>query len=45
MHRGRIVESGSTQEIVLSPQHEHTRGLFQAMPGQAWEADRQPLAV
>lgn len=45
MHRGRIIESGTTQDIVRSPQHDHTRRLFEAMPGQSWESDRQPLAA
>jgi ABC-type oligopeptide transport system ATPase subunit len=32
MQRGRIVESGSREELFLSPQHEYTRALMAAIP-------------
>jgi oligopeptide transport system ATP-binding protein len=32
MHRGRIVESGPTQQITEQPQHAYTRSLLQATP-------------
>ena len=33
MYAGKIVETGSTQEIVRNPQHPYTIGLIQALPG------------
>lgn len=35
MHRGRIVESGPSQEILRSPQHPYTRRLVAAAPSLA----------
>lgn len=32
MHQGRIVESGSTAELIGHPQHEYTRELLSAVP-------------
>jgi ABC-type glutathione transport system ATPase component len=32
MHKGRIVESGSTEQITTRPQHPYTRSLLQATP-------------
>lgn len=32
MHRGRIVETGSVEEIMLRPGHPHTRALLAAQP-------------
>ncbi|HNB59413.1 MAG TPA: ATP-binding cassette domain-containing protein [Phycisphaerales bacterium] len=32
MHRGRIVESGSRDEIIHAPKHEYTRTLLSAVP-------------
>jgi peptide/nickel transport system ATP-binding protein len=42
MHRGRIVEVGTVQAIAHNPQHEYTRRLFDAMPGQRWERESVP---
>ncbi|WP_159587746.1 ABC transporter ATP-binding protein [Chelativorans xinjiangense] len=39
MHRGRIVEMGSTSEIFASPKHEYTRSLLAAVPGRTWSAE------
>ncbi|MGM0418491.1 MAG: ABC transporter ATP-binding protein [Thermodesulfobacteriota bacterium] len=33
MYAGRIVETGSTANIVSSPQHPYTQGLIKALPG------------
>jgi peptide/nickel transport system ATP-binding protein len=33
MYAGRIVETGSTANIVSSPQHPYTKGLIKALPG------------
>jgi peptide/nickel transport system ATP-binding protein len=32
MHRGRIVESGATTDVLERPQHEYTRSLIAAVP-------------
>lgn len=32
LHQGRIVELGSTQQVLKSPQHEYTQRLMAAMP-------------
>lgn len=37
MHQGRIVEAGTVHDIARNPQHDYTRRLFDAMPGQDWE--------
>ena len=34
MHRGRIVEQGRTAELYAAPQHDYTRKLFDAAPGE-----------
>jgi len=34
MHRGRIVEQGRTAELYARPQHDYTRKLFDAAPGE-----------
>lgn len=39
MHRGRIVESGSTHEIFHSPGEDYTRALLQAIPGKSLLSD------
>ena len=33
MHRGRIVEHGSAESVLLDLQHEYTRELVAAIPG------------
>ena len=32
LHRGRVVESGSCEQVFSSPQHEYTKALLQAIP-------------
>ncbi|MFO1272024.1 MAG: ABC transporter ATP-binding protein [Rubrivivax sp.] len=34
MHQGRIVEQGRTADLYAAPQHEYTRKLFDAAPGE-----------
>lgn len=35
MYSGRILEEGDTEEVFLHPEHEYTRSLLGAIPGQA----------
>ncbi|MCC5810679.1 MAG: ABC transporter ATP-binding protein [Ectothiorhodospiraceae bacterium] len=37
MQTGRIVELGSCRDVFSRPQHEYTRTLLDAIPGQGWE--------
>jgi peptide/nickel transport system ATP-binding protein len=39
MYRGKLVETGTTEEITTSPQHEYTRSLLAATPELAVSAD------
>jgi peptide/nickel transport system ATP-binding protein len=32
MYRGRIVETGPTEEVSTNPQHDYTRALLSAVP-------------
>jgi len=34
MHRGRIVESGPVEQVLLDPQHEYTRSLLAVVPSE-----------
>lgn len=43
MHRGKIVECNTTEEIYRSPQHAYTRTLIDAMPGRQWTKNPQSL--
>jgi ABC-type oligopeptide transport system ATPase subunit len=40
MYRGKLVEAGSTEQITEHPQHAYTRGLLQATPEIADNANR-----
>ena len=45
MHRGRIVERGSPQQIFDAPQHTYTQRLIAAVPGQQWNPTQAPGAA
>jgi peptide/nickel transport system ATP-binding protein len=45
MHRGRIVEEGTPEQVFTAPRHEYTRKLIAATPGQSWEPPRLALAA
>lgn len=36
MSKGRVVETGFTQEVFTSPRHEYTKSLFSSAPGKDW---------
>jgi len=44
MHRGRIVERGSPQQIFDRPQDPYTQRLIAAVPGQQWNPTQAPDA-
>jgi peptide/nickel transport system ATP-binding protein len=37
MQKGRIVEMGTSRQVFSNPQHEYTKTLLDAIPGQQWE--------
>lgn len=37
MHKGRIVESGRAEEVLVSPKHHYTQTLLQAAPSRDWD--------
>jgi peptide/nickel transport system ATP-binding protein len=41
MHRGRIVEEGTTDAILTDPQHEYTQRLLSALPRPGWRPRRR----
>ena len=36
MYAGRIVEQGTTADVIGTPRHPYTRGLLDSVPGQSW---------
>ena len=40
MYAGRIVESGSVNEVFLSPNHPYTQGLLESMPSRSRRGER-----
>ncbi|MDX0424063.1 peptide/nickel transport system ATP-binding protein [Sinorhizobium medicae] len=45
MQRGKIVEEGETEALFVSPRHEYTRALLNAVPQPKWlQRDPTPLA-
>jgi peptide/nickel transport system ATP-binding protein len=45
MYRGRVVETGTTAQIIGAPQHEYTRSLISAVPRPDKRIDRFPLVT
>lgn len=47
MHKGRVVESGPTEEIIVHPRHAYTRALLEASPDpwKRWEGAEQPSGL
>jgi ABC-type glutathione transport system ATPase component len=45
LHRGQIVESGSTAQVLTRPQHEYTQLLMAAMPKMPQRADAAKAAA
>jgi peptide/nickel transport system ATP-binding protein len=43
LHRGRVVEQGSTSSILQAPQSDYARSLLAAIPGLDWEFERSGL--
>jgi peptide/nickel transport system ATP-binding protein len=45
MHKGRIVESGPADSILVNPRHAYTRALIDAAPGRDWDFQNcRPIA-
>ncbi|MEV2253758.1 ATP-binding cassette domain-containing protein [Streptomyces sp. NPDC050147] len=45
MHRGRIVERGTTTAVLGSPQHPYTVELLESVPRRGWTPRRRPAAA
>lgn len=45
LHQGRIVESGSTEQVLTRPQHEYTQRLLAAMPKMPQRAEAAKAAA
>ncbi len=45
MYRGRVVETGSTAQIIGAPKHEYTQSLISAVPRPDKRVDRFPLVT
>lgn len=45
MYRGRVVETGTTAQIIGAPQHDYTRSLISAVPRPDKRIDRFPLVT
>jgi len=44
MHRGRVVEAGSTDDVLVDPQETYTRALLSAIPTPGWRPRRRRAA-
>ncbi|MFJ9391833.1 ABC transporter ATP-binding protein [Nocardioides sp. NPDC101246] len=40
MYRGKVVESGATQDVLRDPQHAYTEMLLSSAPGPQWRPER-----
>ena len=45
LHEGKIVESGSTRDVLISPRHDYTQRLIAAMPKMPIPADSSKAAA
>jgi peptide/nickel transport system ATP-binding protein len=45
MYRGRVVETGTTQQIMSKPKHDYTKSLISAVPRPDKRLDRFPLVT
>jgi peptide/nickel transport system ATP-binding protein len=43
MYRGELMEQGTTQQVLLEPNHEYTKSLISAVPQASIKLDRFPL--
>ena len=41
MHRGRVVEHGTTGQVLTAPEHPYTRNLLAAVPSEGWQPTRR----
>jgi peptide/nickel transport system ATP-binding protein len=44
MHRGRIVEEGTPEQVFTAPRNDYTKRLIAATPGQSWQPPRLAVA-
>jgi ABC-type dipeptide/oligopeptide/nickel transport system ATPase component len=42
MYKGRVVEEGPVESVILNPQHPYTRALIQSVPPLHRKLDRLP---
>ncbi|MEU3617003.1 hypothetical protein ABZ725_32575 [Streptomyces sp. NPDC006872] len=42
MHRGRVVEHGTTDQVLTAPEHAYTRALLAAVPREGRRPTRHP---
>ncbi|MGW6911605.1 ATP-binding cassette domain-containing protein [Streptomyces sp. NPDC054940] len=40
MHQGRVVEHGTTDQVITAPEHAYTRDLLAAVPREGWHPAR-----
>ncbi|WP_406481610.1 hypothetical protein [Streptomyces sp. NBC_01615] len=41
MHQGRVVEHGTTDQVLTAPEHPYTRDLLAAVPHEGWLPTRR----
>jgi len=42
MYRGKLVETGTVEQVLLDPRHEYTKSLLAALPGGTAQRDAAP---